>query len=81
MAAVDKNFQWFREHQRELFEMHPGKYLIISDNAVQGVYDSEMSAFQVARMRFKPREFLVQHCTETTTPILYHSRVVSFNAD
>ena len=39
MAVLEKEFNYYLQHQDELVKEYDGKYIVIKDNAVAGVYD------------------------------------------
>lgn len=74
---LEKEFEYYLEHQAELVELYNGKYLVIKDSHVQGAYDSEMEAVDEASKTYELGTFLIQKCepgTESYTQT-YHSRV------
>ena len=61
-SKLSKELEYFKEHQQELVEKHEGKFLVIKDQKVQGVYDSEMEAYTEAKKKFELGSFLIQQC-------------------
>lgn len=74
---LEKEFKYYKEHQEELVAKYNGKFVVIRDEKVVGVYDSEIDAL-VESQKFMPLgTFLIQHVlpgSEGYTQT-YHSRV------
>ncbi|MDB5188994.1 MAG: hypothetical protein JWM92_592 [Candidatus Nomurabacteria bacterium] len=77
---LEKELAFFKAHQAELVQQYQGKFLVIKDEAVKGVYDSEMEAYTEAQKSFQLGSFLIQQCVSGTEGYTqtFHSRVTSF---
>ncbi len=75
---LEKEFQYFMDHQNELVEKYENKYLVIVDSEVKGSFDSEIEAYDYAIDKYKKGTFLIQYCTpgEASYTQIFHSRVV-----
>lgn len=62
MAALQKEFEYYIAHQDELVREYDGKFLVIKDEEVRGVYDSEMAAYKAASEEYELGTFLIQQC-------------------
>ena len=63
MNSVDEhNYQWFKKNLPDLINEYGGKYLIIHEESMRGVYPTFNDALDAALKIAKPGEFLVQHC-------------------
>lgn len=74
--ALKKEFEYYIKHQRELVKKHNGKFIVLKDNIVIGVYDNELDAVEETTKEHKLGTFLVQKCElgiENYTQT-YHSR-------
>ncbi|MHB8860275.1 MAG: hypothetical protein ACYC48_00880 [Minisyncoccota bacterium] len=74
---LKKDFEFFKMNQDKLVAEHEGKYVVISEESVVGVYDSELDAYHEAQKEHALGTFLIQHCvpgTEAYTQT-FHSRV------
>jgi len=74
---LDKEFKYYQDHQEELVKKYNGKFLVIKDENVQGVYNSHVEAYTEAKKQFRVGTFLIQHCfagIESYTQS-FHSRV------
>ncbi|MEO5358274.1 MAG: hypothetical protein H7844_13405 [Nitrospirae bacterium YQR-1] len=78
MASVlEKEFNYYIEHQDELVSLYNGKYIVIKNQTVLGSYNSKKEAVAVTIKEHEIGTFLVQLCTpgsESYTQT-YHSRV------
>lgn len=77
MSDLKKEFEYYVEHQQELVGKYRGKYLIIKDQEVVGVYDTEMEAYIDGNKKYKAGEFLLQPCLpgEENYSQTFYSRV------
>lgn len=74
---LEKEFQYYLDHQKELVDKYNGKFLVIRECAVMGAYDTELEAVEKASEKYEMGTFLVQKCEpgkESYTQT-YHSRV------
>lgn len=76
-SKLQKEFQWYLDHQEQLVKEHRGKVLVIKGGEVIGVYDTEAQALFETNKVHEPGTFLIQRCepgAESYTQT-YHSRV------
>lgn len=75
--SLEKEFQYFLDHQAELVEKFNGKFVVIRDCSVVGAFDSEQEAIKVASAKFQLGSFLVQKCVPGAEGYTqtFHSRV------
>ncbi len=59
---LKKELEYFKTHQDELVKKHEGKFLVIKDQQVQGVYETELGAYTEAKEKFTLGTFLIQQC-------------------
>jgi len=74
---LEKEFNYYLEHQDELVKKYNGKYIVIKDCQVIGAFDSELEAVETTAKGHELGTFLVQKCepgSESYTQT-YHSRV------
>ncbi len=74
---LEKEFQYYLDHQDELVEKYNGKFVVIKDCKVIGAFDTEMEAIKKTTENHELGSFLVQKCesgSESYTQT-YHSRV------
>ena len=77
-SPLEQEFKYYLSHQDELVKQYDGKYLVIKDCEVVGVFDSEIEAIEETSKKHKLGTFLVQKCDsgpESYTQT-FHSRVV-----
>jgi len=78
VERLEKEFKYYLDHQDELVEKYNGKFVVIKDCNVIGVFDSELEAVKKTAEKHELGTFLVQKCepgNESYTHT-YHSRVV-----
>lgn len=74
---LEKEFQFYLNHQNELVKKYKGKFIVIIGEDVIGAYDKQDDAFFETVKTHEPGSFLIQLCeagTEAYTEI-FHSRV------
>jgi hypothetical protein len=74
---LKKEFEYFLEHQDELVEKYDGKFIVISQQRVIGVYDTDEQALFETKKTHALGSFLIQKCIsgkEAYTQT-FHSRV------
>lgn len=74
---LDKEFQYYLQHQDEFVARYNNRYLVIHEQQVVGDYDTFAEAVTEAQKRFQPGTFIVQRCSEGPKDYTfsYHSRV------
>jgi len=77
-SPLQSEFEYFIEHQVDLVSKYPGKFVVIKDQAVIGVYDDELKAVRETSKTYELGTFLVQLCESGAGNYTqsYHSRVV-----
>lgn len=75
--SLAKEFEYYVSHQAELVKQHRGKFVVIKDEDVIGVYDDEITAVEEASKEHELGTFLVQKCEPGAESYkqTYHSRV------
>ncbi len=74
---LDKEFQYYLDHQEELVKEYDGKYIVIIGEKVVGSYDSELEAYESSKKKYELGTFLIQHVSpgDDNYTQTYHSRV------
>lgn len=74
---LEKEFKFYLDHQDELVEKYNGKFIVIKDCNVIGVFDTEIEAIEKTKENYELGTFLVQKCEpgEESYTQTYHSRV------
>ena len=77
MKKLESEFQYYLDHQDELVKEYNGKFIVIKDSEVIGVFDDELEAIQTTAERHQLGTFLVQKCMPGSDNYTqtYHSRV------
>jgi hypothetical protein len=75
---LNKEFEYYLKNQSEFVKKYNGKILVIKDQKIIGVFDSEMDAVAETSKNYELGTFLVQKCSpgEENTSITFHSRYV-----
>ena len=60
--ALEREFQYYKDHQDELVKHYNGKFIVIRNNEVFGTYNSEIEAYVEAQKHFELGTFLIQLC-------------------
>ena len=60
--ALEKELEFFIGHQEELVSHHLGKFLVIRDETVEGVYENALQALIEAEKRWPIGTFMIQPC-------------------
>ncbi|MBI5729561.1 MAG: hypothetical protein HY963_00335 [Ignavibacteriales bacterium] len=75
---LEKEFNYYLEHQLELLKKYEGKYLIIKDQKVVEFYNTEIEAYTKAKEKYELGTFLIQQCLpgDANYKQTFHSRVM-----
>jgi len=78
MPSLDRELTFFRARQEELASKHHGKYALIHEEHIEGLYDSELAAYTAAKKKYSAGTFLIRRCLrpEEESTQVFHSRVV-----
>ncbi|MFA6992466.1 MAG: hypothetical protein WC269_04285 [Candidatus Gracilibacteria bacterium] len=79
--TLEKEFQYFLDHQKELVKQYSGKFIVIKNQEIIGVYTSESEAFTETQKKHELGTFLIQECKPGTDVYTqtFHSRVLLRN--
>ena len=74
---LEKEFQFYKDHQEELVGKFNGKVLAIVGKEVLGVYKNETEAYTETKKKHDPGTFLIQRCLpgKNSYTRTFHSRV------
>lgn len=74
---LEKEFKYYLENQQKLAEQYNGKFIVIKNCKVIGVYDNELEAIEKTSRKEQLGTFLVQKCEPGSDSYTqtYHSRV------
>jgi len=74
---LEREFEYYLKHQNDLVKKYSGKFVVIQNEEVIGVYDDELKAVTETSKNHELGTFLVQRCEpgkENYTQT-FHSRV------
>lgn len=76
-VMLEKEFQYYLDHQVELASKYEGKYLVIVGEEVVGIYSSDEEAYFESLKTLAVGTFLIQFCEKGDSSYTqsYHSRV------
>lgn len=69
---LEKEFQYYLDHQDELVEKYNGRVIVIKDQEVIGDYDSDIEAIVETEKKHPIGTFLVQLCSEGSEHYTQH---------
>ncbi|MBP3343031.1 MAG: hypothetical protein IKK23_04955 [Bacteroidales bacterium] len=75
---LEKEFNYFKENYKLLFEKYPNQFLVIKDMEVKNAFETFEQAIEYASTNFELGTFLIQECTkdENAYTQTFHSRVI-----
>ena len=59
---LEKEFNFYLENQKDLVSKYNGKFIVLKDQKVIGVYSSNSEAYTESLKKEKLGTFLIQHC-------------------
>lgn len=74
---LEQEFKFYLDNQDSLVKEYDGKYIVIKDQAVIGVYDDELEAIEETQKTHEMGTFLIQKVApgDEAYTQTYHSRV------
>ncbi|MHB8779811.1 MAG: hypothetical protein ACYC55_00295 [Candidatus Geothermincolia bacterium] len=74
--SLEREFQYYLEHQEELAQAYDGKFVVIKGETILGVYDSQDEAINETTKTEALGTFLVQKVStgEESYTQIFHSR-------
>jgi len=77
-SRLEEEFRFYLEKQDELTKKYGGKFIVIRNSEIIGVFDSEIEAVQKTSIKYELGSFLVQKCElgDASYTQTYHSRVI-----
>lgn len=75
---LEKEFQYYLDNQKSLVEKFHGKFIVIINENVVGVYDTFEAALLESQGKYSIGSFLIQECLpgEENYTQTFHSRVI-----
>ena len=74
MADLKAEFQYYLDHKASFEKEYLGKYIVLKDHKVIGVYDDPVQAVTETQKTHQLGTFLVQHVNESDVQVRFHSR-------
>ena len=77
-SPLQKEFQYYLEHQAEFSEKYLGKFIVIKGQKIIGVFDERLEAYNETSKTHSVGTFLIQQCLPGTQAYTatYHSLFV-----
>jgi len=71
-------FKYYLDNQDSLVNLYNGKFIVIKDNTVVGVFQTEDEAFFDSIAKYVPGTYIIQKCSAGNKDYtqMFHSRVV-----
>ena len=63
-AMLDREFQTFQENKPNLVKNHKGKFVLIKNDTIIGIFENELDAVNQGNEQFKDSHFLVNEITD-----------------
>ena len=63
-AMLDREFQTFQENKPNLVKNHMGKFVLIKNDTIIGIFENELDAVKQGNQQFKDSYFLVNEITD-----------------
>lgn len=60
MALLQKELDYYRAHIEELLQQHQGKFVLIKDQKLLGVFDSDLAAYNEGIAKLGNTMFLIK---------------------
>lgn len=77
---IENEFNFYLKNQIELVEKYNGKFIVLKNQSVIGIYDSQSEAYNETVKTEDLGTFLIQHCllgTDSYTQT-FHSQVIIY---
>ena len=68
-TEVDKNYSFFKEELPELLKEHKGKFVLIREQNIEGMFETFEQAFLEGKERFSDNLFSIQEVTEESVDL------------
>ena len=77
MDEFTKNYNYYINNHKDLFEKYTDKYIIIKSEEVVEAFDSFELAYDYAEKQFEIGTFIIQQCTKDSNEPkqIFHTRV------
>ena len=74
---LKKQLEYYRKNQERLARENHGKYVLIHDEKIDGIFDSDIEAYSAAKKKYALGTFLIRKCLKLSeeSTLTFHSRV------
>ena len=76
MEGLGKEFNFYQKKKQEFLSQYKGKFIVIIEEKVVGVYDDKFQAINETKEKHTLGTFLVQHVIEGDDIAFFHSKVL-----
>jgi len=66
---IDREIAWFKANRAELVEKYEGKWIVVHDAKLVGVYDESSEAYNAGVTKTRCGEILVRQVTAVDIPL------------
>lgn len=75
---IEKEFNFYLKNQAELVKNYNGKFIVIKNDQIIGVYNSHSEAYNESLKKNTIGSFLIQHCLSGSDSYTqtFHSQVI-----
>lgn len=75
---IEKEFKYYLKHQSDLVKKYNGKFIVLKNEKVIGVYNSHSEAYNETVKKEELGTFLIQHCLlgSDSYSQTFHSQVI-----
>lgn len=74
MDKLQEEFEYYLNNKKFFHEKYEGKFIVLKNKQVIGVYENRLLAINEARKMHELGTFLVQHVADSDEQIRFHSR-------
>ncbi len=75
MTTLRQEFEYFLANKGDLIEKYGGKFIVLKDNEIIGVFEDRLVAIKKTKETHPLGTFLVQHVSSSDEQAHFHSRV------
>ena len=75
---LNQEFKYYLDNQDEFVKKYLGKFLVIKDQQIVGVFDTKTQAYDDSTSKFELGTFLIQYCKagSSSHTQTFHSQVI-----
>ena len=72
--SIDAGLKFFESIEAQLIKENLDKFVVIKDNEIKGIYDTEEEAYTESLKKFQEGTFLIRQCLKDRPPQVFYSR-------